>query len=215
MRESEVGRRSSGSSCVSLQSLTKRNARLYPHAAVLLRIQKVKREDAWEARRLPQCDGLQCKTPSFHAHTLRLRCRTQKRAERRSTSVPPIAMPMPADGRGRPNLSSLSLSSGPLTDTCSFRLPLPMAHAVAARRRRRAGGRPTFTQEEEGKMAHLLICLARHLTSLDDSFPPSRHHGESVINDNRVSIKSLQVDIIRSDCTRQEGSENQNTGPLV
>ena len=137
----------------------------------------------------------------------------QKRARRRSTSVPPIAMPMPADGR--PNLSSLSLSSGPLTDTCSFRLPLPMAHAVAARRRRRARGRPTFTQEEEGKMAHLLICLARRLTSFDDAYPSLT----PAITGNRLSTiiecRSSPFKLTSNDQIAQEGSENQNTGPLA
>ena len=137
----------------------------------------------------------------------------QKRARRRSTTVPPIAMPMPADGHGTPQ-SLLSLRSGPLTDTCSFRLPLPMAHAVAARRRR-ARGRPTFTREEEGKMAHLLICLARHLTSFDDSYPSLT----PAITGNRLSTiiecRSSPFKLTSNDQIAQEGSENQNTGPLA
>ena len=37
---------------------------------------------------------------------------------------------------------------------------------------------------------------------------PSRHHGESVINDNRVSLKSLQVDNSGEESGRDESEDD-------
>ena len=76
-------------------------------------------------------------------------------------------------------------SSRRRTDTCSFRLPMSMAHAAwRRRRRRRRRVRPTFTQEQEVKMAHLLICLRFLRKRLEPS-----HHRESGLNANRMPIK--------------------------
>ena len=64
-------------------------------------------------------------------------------------------------------------------------------------------------------MAHLLICLARHLTSFDDSYPSL----PPAITGNRLSTiieyRSSIFKLTSNDPIAQEGSENQNTGPLA
>ena len=148
-----------------------------------------------------------------HRHFTRIR--SDCGAEACSTKKHNCAADSDAKARRRAPQSLLSLSSGPLTDTCSFRLPLPMAHAVAARRRRRARGRPTFTQEEEGKMAHLLICLARRLTSFDDSYPSLTPAITGNLLSTIIEYRSSPFKLTSNDQIAQEGSENQNTGPLA
>ena len=72
-----------------------------------------------------------------------------------------------------------------------------------------ARGRPTFTREEEGKMAHLLICLARRLTSFDDSYPSLT----PAITGNRLSTiieyRSSPFKLTSNDQIAQEGSKTR------
>ena len=64
-------------------------------------------------------------------------------------------------------------------------------------------------------MAHLLICLARHLTSFDDSYPSLTPAITGNLLSTIIEYRSSPFKLTSNDQIAQEGSENQNTGPLA